>query len=41
MQELILSKEYKSYTTLEQSRSNALNLNVKFGDLHLETTHLT
>jgi hypothetical protein len=36
MQQLILSMEYYSHATLEQRWSNALNLNVKFGDLHLE-----
>jgi hypothetical protein len=40
MQELILSMEYYSHTTLEQSRSNAPNLKVKFADLRLESTHL-
>jgi hypothetical protein len=40
MQELILSMEYYPHATFDQSRSNALNLNVKFGDLHLESTHL-
>jgi hypothetical protein len=40
MQEFVLSMEYYLHMILEQNWSNALNLNVKFGDLHLESTHL-
>jgi hypothetical protein len=40
MQQPILRMAYPSDATCEQTRSNASNLNVKFGNSHLESTHL-